>query len=266
MVQETESFFKEMLREDLGVATLIDSSFAMLNRRLAEHYGIPGVVGEEFRKVSLPPGSHRGGVLTQASILKVTANGTLSSPVVRGNWVMKRILGRQTQPPPANAGSIEPDTRGATTIREQLAKHRRSASCAACHQYMDPPGFALENYNVIGGWRVSYRTQGKGTQAIDPLTHRNLEYRLGAAVNAGGELADGRAFANLDQLKKLLLDEQEAVARNLVNNLVAYSTGAGVTFSDRAEVQEILRRASPHAYGLRTLIHEVVQSSMFQSK
>ncbi|HZK81435.1 MAG TPA: DUF1592 domain-containing protein, partial [Humisphaera sp.] len=266
MVDETESFFNEILRDDLGVATLIDSNFAMLNRRLAEHYGIPGVVGEQMRKVLLPPGSHRGGLLTQASILKVTANGTLSSPVVRGNWVMKRLLGRITPPPPADAGSIEPDTRGATTIREQLAKHRRSASCSACHKYMDPPGFALENYDVIGGWRTAYRTQGKGTQVFDPLTHRGLSYRLGSPVDPTGELADGRTFANIDGLKKLLLDQREAVARNLVNNLVTFSTGASVTFSDRAAVQEMLDRAKPRSYGLRTLVHEVVQSSLFQSK
>ena len=196
----------------------------------------------------------------------MTANGTLSSPVVRGNWVMKRLLGRITPPPPADAGSIEPDTRGATTIREQLAKHRRSASCSACHKYMDPPGFALENYDVIGGWRTAYRTQGKGTPVFDPLTHRGLSYRLGSPVDPAGELADGRTFSNIDGLKALLLDQQEAVARNLVNNLVTFSTGASVTFSDRAAVEEILERAKPRSYGLRTLVHEVVQSSLFQSK
>ncbi len=266
MVKETESFFDEMLRNDLGIATLIDSDFAMLNRRLAEHYGIPGVSGDEFRKVALPAGSHRGGLLTQASILKVTANGTLSSPVVRGAWVMKRILGRETQPPPADAGSIEPDTRGATTIREQLAKHRRNASCNACHKYMDPPGFALESYDVIGGWRESYRTQGKGKDVVDPLTKKRRDYRLGAPVDPSGELADGQPFANIDALKKLLLNQQESIARSLVDNLVTYSTGAAVTFSDRAQVEEILRRAKKHSYGLRTLVHEIVQSSLFQSK
>ncbi len=256
-----------MLRSDLGIPTLIDSDFAMLNRRLGELYGIPGVVGEQMRKVPLPPGSHRGGVLTQASILKITANGTLSSPVLRGNWVLKRILGRQTQPPPADAGSIEPDTRGATTIREQLAKHRRSATCNACHQYMDPPGFALESYDVIGGWRETYRTQGKGEQAFDPLTHQKIwSYHIGAPVDPKGELADGQTFQNIDDFKKLLLVQQEQIARNLVNNLVAYSTGAGVTFSDRKCVQEILDKAKPQSYGLRTLIHELVQSSLFQSK
>ena len=266
MVEETESFFNEMLKEDLSISNFIDSHFAMLNRRLAEHYGIPGVQGEQFRKVSLPAGSHRGGLFTQASILKVTANGTLSSPVIRGVWVMKRLLGYQFQPPPPDAGTIEPDTRGSTTIREQLAKHRRSVSCNTCHQYIDPSGFALESYDVIGGWRDTYRTRGKGKPVEDPETHKGRPYRLGASVDPSGELADGRTFANIDDLKKLLLDQKEEIARNLVNNLVAYSTGAGVTFSDRAKVQEILDRTQPQQYGLRSLIHELVQSPLFQTK
>lgn len=268
MIGETESFFAEMLRDDLGAATLIDSDFAMLNRRLAEHYGIAGVVGEQFRKVTLPPNSHRGGVLTQASILKVTANGSLSSPVVRGTWVMKRILGRQPQPPPADAGSIEPDTRGATTIREQLAKHRRMASCSACHQYMDPPGFALENYDVIGGWREWYRSQklGDGVMKLNPCTDEKMYFHRGPSVDASGALADGAKFENIDGLKKLLLEQREAVARNLVNNLLTYATGAGVTFADRAQVQGILDRAKSHAYGLRSLVEEVAQSDAFAEK
>ena len=267
MVDETEAFFNELLRGDLSVANLIDSDFAMLNRRLAEHYGIPNVIGEEFRKIQLPQGSHRGGVLTQASILKVSANGTLSSPVVRGAWVLKRLLGRTPQPPPADAGGIEPDTRGATTIREQLAKHRRSITCAACHKYIDPPGFALESYDVIGGWRDFYRTtQGQGAVAIDPLTKRNREYRRGPPVDASGELVDGRKFQNMDQLKKLLLDQREAIALNFVNHLVAYATGAEVTFADRAETEAILSRAKASDYGLRTLVHELVQSPLFQTK
>ncbi len=268
MVAETEAFFGEMLRADLGAATLIDSDFAMLNRRLAEHYGIPGVTGEHMRKVMLPPGSHRGGLMTQAGILKVTANGSLSSPVVRGTWVMKRLLGFQPQPPPADAGSIEPDTRGTTTIREQLEKHRRMASCAACHQYMDPPGFALENYDVIGGWREWYRSQGKGqvVAVTDPTSGAKMRLRQGPPVDASGVLADGRKFANIEDIKKLLLTRQEAVARNLANNLFTYATGAGITFADRGEVQTILEHAQPHAYGLRTLIHEIVQSRLFQNK
>ena len=266
MVGETEAFFEEVLAHNLGIATLIDSDFTMLNRRLAEHYGIPGVTGEEFRKVALPAGSHRGGLLTQASILKVTANGTLSSPVTRGAWVLKRILGHELQPQPAGVGAIEPDTRGSTTIREQLAKHRSSDSCAACHQYIDPPGFALESYDVIGGWREKYRTQGKGEAVIDPLTHRGREYRLGAPVDATGDLADGRAFTDIDAFKKLLRNDEESVARNLTNNLVASATGAGVTFADRTQVEAILKQTKASHYDLRSLVHEVVQSPLFQSK
>ncbi|MDB5329944.1 MAG: hypothetical protein JWP03_1095 [Phycisphaerales bacterium] len=268
MVGETLAFFDEMLRSDLGVSTLIDSDFAMLNRRLAELYEIPGISGEEFRKVPLPPNSHRGGIMTQASILKITANGTLSSPVTRGAWVVKRLIGRQLQPPPADAGSIEPDTRGATTIREQLDKHRHSERCAVCHQYMDPPGFAMENYDVIGGWREWYRSQGKGENVavIDRTTGRTNYFHHGLPVDPSGELADGRKFANMEEFKKLLSDQQDAIAQNLVNNLVTYATGAGVTFADRGEVQAILQRSRPHSYGLRTLVTEVVQSRLFQMK
>ena len=266
MVRETESFFEEMLRTDEPVASFIDSNFTMLNRRLAEHYEIPGISGEEFRRVTLPDGSHRGGLMTHASILKVTANGTLSSPVVRGAWILKHLLGHSLPPPPPSVGSIEPDTRGAATIREQLAKHRRSQSCAACHQYMDPPGFALESYDAIGGWRVFYRSQGKGSPVMDPLSHRNRPYRQGLPVDPSGDLADGRSFDNIEGLKILLRSEEEAVARNFVNNLVAYATGAGVTFSDRKEVDAILRRTQVHSHGLRSLVQEVVQSPLFQYK
>jgi hypothetical protein len=266
MVQETELFFEELLRSDLGVSVLIDSDFAVLNRRLADHYHIPGVYGGQFRKVSLPEGSHRGGILAHASVLKVTANGSWSSPVMRGAWVVKRILGRTLNPPPPGVGSIEPDTRGATTIREQLEKHRRSPSCAACHQYIDPPGLALESFDVIGGWRDWYRTSGQGRPLSDPVTGKRLSYRQGLAVETGGELADGRRFGDFDDYKRLLLDQRDEIARNLAELLVTYATGATVTFSDRAAVQEILRRARSRSYGLRTLVHEVVQSPVFQTK
>ena len=144
MVKETELFFAELLKNDLSVTNFVASDFSMLNGRLAKHYGIPGVDGYAFRKVTLPPESHRGGVLTMASVLKVTANGTTTSPVTRGVWVMDRILGTPPPNPPSDVPAIEPDIRGATTIREQLAKHRQIASCAACHAKIDPPGFALE--------------------------------------------------------------------------------------------------------------------------
>src|ERR1700730_522589 len=153
MVKETHLFFDQVLKNDLSLMNFVASDFSMLNGRLAKHYGIPGVVGWKFRKVKLPPESHRGGVMTMASVLKVTANGTSTSPVVRGAWVLDRILGTPPPRPPAGVPALEPDIRGATTIREQLAKHRQIASCASCHTQIDPPGFALESFDVIGGWR-----------------------------------------------------------------------------------------------------------------
>src|SRR5262249_41113236 len=146
MLRETYLFFGEVLKNDLSLTNFVASDFTMLNGRLARHYGIAGVDGWSFRKVALPPGSHRGGVLTMASILKVTANGTYTSPVLRGTWVLERILGTPPPPPPEGVAAVEPDIRGATTIRAQLAKHRQVASCASCHAKIDPPGFALESF------------------------------------------------------------------------------------------------------------------------
>ncbi len=156
MVEESQSFFRTLLDEDLGIRNFLDSDFAMLNRRLARHYGIEGVNGVEIRKVPLPKDSVRGGVLTQGAVLKVTANGTNTSPVLRGVWVLENFLGQTVPPPPANISAIEPDTRGATTIREQLAKHRDDASCNVCHQHIDPPGFALESFDPAGKFRKQY--------------------------------------------------------------------------------------------------------------
>lgn len=267
MVQETEAFFAELLNRDLPVTNFIDSDFAMLNSRLAEHYGIPNIGTEALQKVSLPPGSPRGGVLTQASVMKVTANGTTTSPVLRGAWVMKKILGQTPPAPPPGAGAIEPDTRGATTVREQLAKHRRNESCAGCHAKIDPPGFALECFDVVGGFREKYRIQEKGQYT--KLTNSRARQRgvwLGPAVDASGELPDGRTFGGIQDFKKLLLSQSDSVLGALTQNLVVYSTGAGVTFSDRAEVTAIAARVKQRGGGLRTLVTEVIQSPIFQTK
>ena len=267
MVTETESFFNEMLRDNLSVSNFINSDWTILNRKLAEHYGIFDVKGEQFRRVSLPADSPRGGLLTQAAVLKVTANGTTTSPVLRGAWVLKHILGTPPAPPPPGVGSIEPDTRGATTVREQLDKHRTLPTCNSCHRLIDPPGFALESFDVIGGYRERYRSQGKGDKPTYKFQGRNIyEYKIGLPVDASGELTDGRQFTDVRDFKKLLLEQQDQIARALAGQLLTYATGAGVQFSDRAVVEEIVKNARKDKLGLRSMVHEVVQSKAFRKK
>lgn len=161
MPLETKLFFEEILKNDRSLLEFVDSDWTMLNARLAAHYGIDGIVGNDFQRVSLPADSPRGGVMTQASILKVTADGTTTSPVLRGKWVLERIIGLPPSPPPKDIATIEPDIRGATTIRQQLDKHRSNESCNSCHQYIDPPGFALESFDPIGGFREFYRASSR---------------------------------------------------------------------------------------------------------
>lgn len=262
MVKETTLFFNEVLKQDLPITNFVASDFTFLNARLARHYGIPGIEGTEMRKVALPPESHRGGVLTMGSVLKVTANGTTTSPVLRGAWVLERILGTPPPKPPPDIGAIEPDIRGATTIREQLAKHRAVASCASCHSKIDPPGFALESFDVIGGWREHYRALTNGGQK----DAQGRRVRPGPAVDPSDALPDGRRFANIDEYKQLLLEDKEQLARSLAEKLLAYGTGAAPAPTDKPQIETIIRRARDNEYGFRSLIHAVVQSLLFQSK
>ncbi len=267
MVAETEAFFNEILQKNLSVSNFINSDFVMINRRLADHYNIPNVAGQEIHKVALPADSVRGGVLTQAAVLKVTANGTISSPVLRGVWVLKRLFGITLPPPPPNVGAIEPDTRDATTVREQLAKHSTLKSCAGCHAKIDPPGFALESFDVIGGWRERYRSVKGGDPEPKKLLGQKIwQYKLGRAVDATGELPDGRKFADVREFKKLIMEQQDQVAEAIIGKLLTYGTGAGMQFADRWVVEDVLKKAKAQNLGLRTIVHEVVQSSAFGSK
>jgi hypothetical protein len=266
MVTETEAFFEELLRDNLSVTNFIDSDFAMLNERLARLYQIDGVRGQEFRRVELPSGSHRGGILGQAGILKVTANGSNTSPVVRGAWVMKNVLGQPVPPPPPDVPAVEPDIRGAVTIREQLAKHRQQTSCSSCHRKIDPAGFALENFDVIGGWRERYRSALVGDPVKGRIDGLNVKFLWGREVDAGDTLPDGRRFANVDELKKLLLADPEQIARCVAGKLLTYATGGGLQFADRQTIEEIVKRSRDHDLGLRTIVHEVVQSPAFLNK
>jgi hypothetical protein len=266
MVEETQQFFQEMLREDLSVMNIVDSEFLIVNERLAKHYGIGGVEGQEFRKVTLPADSVRGGIMTQASVLKITANGSNSSPVIRGIWVLENVMGTPVPPPPPNIPTVEPDIRGTTTLAEQLAKHRNTNSCAICHAKIDPAGFALENFDVIGGWRDDYRTLGEGRRPDvkrAPFTHDWVSYKLGRPVDATGQTPDGQPFTDIRRFKDLLAYDVDQITAGLTKKLLTYSMGRIVGFSDRPAIKEIVAKVSKHQYGLRSLIHEIVQSPTF---
>ena len=258
MVRESEGFFRHILTQNLPIVNFLDSKFAMLNQRLAQHYGVEGVQGFDLRPVSLPADSLRGGVLTQAAVLKVTANGTTTSPVTRGVWVLENILGQHTPPPPPNTGGIEPDIRGATTVREQLDKHRHVESCAACHQKIDPPGFALESFDPIGDYRVHYplwvvHNEEKGYGSV----------KQGAPVDASGNLASGEKFTDIRGFKKLLVERKDDFARCLTEKLLTYATGREMGFSDREAIAAIVKQADAKGSGLTTLIREIVASDLF---
>ena len=261
MVEETRAFVAECLAKDLPIKTLADADFAMLTQRLAEHYGIDGVEGVEVRRVALPSGSHRGGLLTQAAILKLTANGTTTSPVKRGLWVMDRLFNKPPPPPPPGVSAVDPDTRGATTIREQLDRHRSDASCAACHARIDPPGFALECFDPIGGYRDRYRSSEKGDPPpAEAVALWRANYRQGPAVDASGELPNGKRFGGSDDFRKLLADHPRGLAKAFVAHLVRYATGADISYSDREAIDEIVDAAKSSGYGMRALFHGVAAS------
>ena len=278
MRREPREFFKFAVRDRLPVSQLLSTPMNIVSQRLAEHYGISGVEGTRFRRVDVDQTKNtRGGFLTMAAVCKVTANGSTTSPVKRGAWVMKKILGQPPQAPPPDVPAIEPDVKGATTIREQLAKHREDAACAGCHARFDPPGFALESYDVIGGWRDFYRaTEGKKAPDFARIFRsyltpeeefkNHVNFRDGQPVDPSGELFDGRKFAALREYQALLNGETPVVSRNLVNQLVVYATGAPVSFADRPAVEDILKRAGGTNPNLNELLHQVIQSPLFLSK
>ena len=269
MVAETEAFFTELLQKDLPITNFIHSDFLMLNRRIAQHYGLgfDAANSEQFVRVKLPADSVRGGLLTQASILKVTANGTVSSPVLRGAWVMKRLLGQPPAPPPPGTPGVEPDTRGAATIREILDKHRNNESCAGCHAKIDPPGFALENFDVIGGWRDRYRSKEKGDKPTAKVENRGVwQYKVSLPVDATGQLADGRSFKDIKDFKNLLLTNPADVHRCLTEKLLTYATGAAPSYADKKAIAEIVDKSLKQGGGLTTFVNEIVLSETFRRK
>ncbi|RBP43638.1 cytochrome c [Roseimicrobium gellanilyticum] len=268
MLLEARAYFTDLLKNDLGISTLVQSDFAYLNEPLARLYGIDGVRGWDIQRVTLPKHSPRGGFLTMAAVMKTTANGTTTSPVKRGAFVMEKVLGIVPSPPPADAGTVEPDTRGTTTIREQLDKHKRNATCAACHQKMDGYGFALESFDVMGGWREQYRAAGSaGDSKTRPVLHgRGIEYHAAAPVDCSGAMPDGRAFKDVNELRSILASQPERLAHAFASHLITYATGADISFADRDRVDSIVAKTRSSNYGVQSLLLEVIQSELFGMK
>ncbi|WDQ16261.1 DUF1592 domain-containing protein [Rhodopirellula sp. P2] len=266
MLEETRQFFATLIRENLPVTNLVKSDFAMLNLRLADHYGIEGVDHADIRRVPLPNDSVRGGLLGQASVLKVTANGTNTSPVVRGVWVTERLLGVHPAPPPPGISGVEPDIRGAATLRQLLDQHRNEESCRACHALIDPPGFALESFNPIGGWRDRYRSLGEGERIDLRVNNRRVQYRLGLPVDSSGTLPSGESFEGFEAFRECLLENPDQLAKSLITKWLTFATGREMGFSDREEIESLTRQSARRGHRLRSMLALVVASKIFRTK
>lgn len=264
MEHETHAFLRAMVRENLPASTVITADFTFVNDRLAAHYDLPRVSGSAMQRVTLPKGSPFGGLITQAALMKHTANGTTTSPVLRGVWIMEKLLGQPPPPPPKSVPAVEPDIRGATTIRALLAKHTESKTCASCHAKFDPIGFALENFDVMGAWRDRYRGMERGEKitGIDPAGHP-YTYFVGQPVDASGKLATGQTFRDIHELKHLLAANPRQLAKNLLEHLILHATGTPVGFADREEVESMLAACEAGGFRVQDLVHAVVQSEIF---
>jgi hypothetical protein len=248
---ETQSFIAALISENRPVTELLKSEIGFLNTRLRDHYKLKEVKitpGKGLQKVSLAPGQ-RSGLLTQASILKVSADGSVTSPVLRGVWVNERILGRHIPPPPENVPAIEPDIRGAVSIRDQLAKHTDPTSCASCHDKIDPSGFALESFDPIGQFRVAYGAK-----------------KTSAKVDPSGITPDGLKFDSFFSWRKIYLKKPEMLARAFISQILRYGVGGELRFSDRPHLESIIKQAAGKNHGLRTLIHAALASEIFLNK
>ena len=244
--RETELFFSAIARDDLSVLTLLDADFSFVNERLAQHYGISGVDGPQFRRVNFENG-RRGGVLSHASILAITSNPTRTSPVKRGKWILGQILGAPPKPPPSEVENLSEEAEEVQTasLRERLEKHRTDPVCASCHLSMDPLGFALENYDAVGAWRVR---DGK------------------FPINAAGTLPDGTFFDGPVDLKKLLLERKRDFVRCLSEKILTYALGRGIEYYDDCALEDIVKAVEADSYRFSRLVLEVVRSVPFRMK
>lgn len=254
---ESEAFFSHVLRNDLSVMNFIRSVFVTINERMARFYGIPGVKGDHFRVVKVPEGTTRGGVVTQASVLTVTSNGTRTSPVWRGVWVLERLLGDPPPPPPPNAGEIPPGVPGLdkATVRERLRIHREQPQCAHCHNKIDPLGFALENFDASGQWRER-EAQGRTSEygPNDP------------PIDARAQLPGGAEFMGVHGLQQELLKRENQFLRCLAEKLYVYALGRELGYADEPMLDSAVQRMEQNGITLRSLIHHIVSSEAFRSK
>ena len=253
-VQETTACFREVLTKNLSLREFLDSDWTMLNARLAEHYGIPGIAGDEFRRVPLTPEMHRGGLLTQASILSLTSDGTRHRPVHRGVWVSESILGRTPPPPPANVPPIEPTPAKSpkATLRMKLDAHKSDPNCAACHRKIDPLGFAFDSYDAIGRWRtVEVVRDGAGDNP---------------KVDASGELPDGRKFADAAEFKKVMLADIDKFQAAFLEKLATYALRRGMSVDDREALGTLARQGKAADYKLGAIVEAMALSELFQKR
>ena len=249
MKRETQLFTRNLIDHNLSIVQFLDADYTFANRPLARLYGMEDAVepaqAHEFHKVTFKT-PERGGLLGQGSVLTVSANGVETSPVIRGVWLLENILGAPTPPPPDNVPPIDPDVRGATSMRETLAKHRTSATCAECHKKIDPLGFALESFDPIGAWRA--------------------QDEKGKPIDTSGELPDGHSFKDVADLKKILVEHKDQFTRMLTERVLGYACGRQIEPLDRLEVNHLARELADRGYGFRDLVELAVLSKIFQSK
>ena len=245
--RETELFFESVLRENRSVFDLLDANYTFLNQRLAEHYGVPGVYGSQFRRVALHD-ANRGGLLGQGSILTVTSYPNRTSVVQRGKWILENLLGAPPPPPPPDIPDLKPHGKDGRllSMREQMDLHRANPICASCHARMDPIGFALENYDGIGRWRTK---------------------DAGLVIDASGKLPNGTKFTGPGELKKILLTgHRDEFVATVTEKLLTYALGRGVEYYDLPTVRNIMRETAPDNYRLSSLIGAIVKSTPFQMR
>jgi len=262
---ESVAFFSELLDNNLSILNFIDSDFAMLNGRMAFHYGIPRIAGNEFRRVQLSSGSHRGGVLTQASVLMTTSNGMVSSLVKRGVFIMENLLGVSPGSPPPNVPALEktPTEKADGTLLtpiERLSKHRGIVSCARCHDKIDPLGVGLENFNAVGSWNAKLAVLRTNTpnKGQSPWEEHDADVR--------GTMLDGTPYNGSDDLKRQLMSHKNQFTRCFVEKLMIYALGRGMENSDQPVLDRLCERVEAENYGLSTLVESVILSELFRNK